>query len=71
MATTSGTLVSDIKSPYSGPYVHYSCTYTSTRANATTKTISVDCVSDTPTEFCAKSGAGYAKITPVLFDFAS
>lgn len=41
MATTSGTLVSDIKSSYSGPYVHYSCTYTSTRTNAATKTISV------------------------------
>lgn len=41
MATISGTLVSDIKSSYSGPYVHYSCTYTSTRSNSTTKTISV------------------------------
>ena len=40
-------------------------------SEAATKTISVDCVSDTPTEFCAKSGAGYARITPVLFDFAS
>lgn len=41
MATTSGTLVNDISSPYSSPYVHYSCTYTATRAINTTTSISV------------------------------
>lgn len=41
MAATSGTLVNDISSPYSSPYVHYSCTYTATRASNTTTSISV------------------------------
>lgn len=41
MATVSGTLVNDIKSSYGSPYVHYSCTYVSTRENTTTATISV------------------------------
>lgn len=41
MATVSGTLVDDVKSSYGSPYVHYSCTYVSTRANTTTATISV------------------------------
>lgn len=41
MATKSGTLVNDVKSPYSSPYVHYSCSYTAERASATTVGISV------------------------------
>lgn len=41
MATKSGSLVDDVKSPYSGPYVHYSCSYTTERASATTAGISV------------------------------
>lgn len=41
MATVSGTLVNDVKSSYGSPYVHYSCTYVSTRENTTTATISV------------------------------
>ena len=41
MATKSGPLVNDVKSPYSGPYVHYSCLYTTERASATTTGISV------------------------------
>lgn len=41
MATKSGTLVNNVKSPYSGPYVHYSAAYTSTRANSSSKSISV------------------------------
>lgn len=41
MATVSGTLVNDVKSSYGSPYVHYSCTYVSTRENTTAATISV------------------------------
>ena len=41
MATKSGSLVDDIKSPYSSPYVHYSCSYTTERASTTTAAISV------------------------------
>lgn len=41
MATKSGSLVDDIKSPYSSPYVHYSCSYTTERASTTTAGISV------------------------------
>lgn len=41
MATKSGTLVSDVKSTYSGPYVHYSCAYVSTRADASKAAVSV------------------------------
>lgn len=40
----------------------YNCTESSEEA---TKTISTTCVSDTPTENCAKSGNGYARITYV------
>ena len=41
MATKSGTLVNDVKSPYSSPYVHYSASYTSTRADSSTASISI------------------------------
>ncbi len=41
MATTSGTLVNDVKSPYSGPYVHYSATYFSARADASSQAVTV------------------------------
>lgn len=41
MATKSGSLVDDVKSPYSGPYVHYSCSYITERASTTTAAISV------------------------------
>ena len=41
MATTSGTLVNDVKSPYAGPYVHYSCTYTAERADSASANVSV------------------------------
>lgn len=41
MATKSGTLVNDVKSPYSSPYVHYSAAYTSTRADSSTASISI------------------------------
>ena len=41
MATTSGTLVNDVKSPYAGPYVHYSCTYTAERVNTASADVSV------------------------------
>ena len=41
MAMKSGSLVDDIKSPYSSPYVHYLCSYTTERASATTVGISV------------------------------
>lgn len=41
MATVSGTLVNDVKSSYGSPYVHYSCTYVSTRADASSSAVSV------------------------------
>lgn len=41
MATVSGTLVNDVKSPYAGPYVHYSCTYTAERADSASANVSV------------------------------
>lgn len=45
MATKSGTLVNDVKSPYSSPYVHYSATYSSEREDASSPAVSVtlDC----------------------------
>ena len=41
MATVSGTLVNDVKSNYGSPYVHYSCTYVSTRADEDVSAVSV------------------------------
>ena len=41
MATVSGTLVNDVKSSYGSPYVHYSCTYVSTRADTSSEAVSV------------------------------
>ena len=41
MATTSGTLVNDVKSPYAGPYVHYLCNYTAERADSASANVSV------------------------------
>ena len=41
MATVSGTLVNDVKSSYGSPYVHYSCTYVSTRADTSSSAVSV------------------------------
>lgn len=41
MATTTGSLCEDVKSPYSGPYVHYSCEYTSERADTASSAVSV------------------------------
>lgn len=41
MATVSETLVNDVKSSYGSPYVHYSCTYVSTRADTSSSAVSV------------------------------
>ena len=41
MATYTGSLCEDVKSPYSGPYVHYSCAYTSSRASASASAFTV------------------------------
>ena len=41
MAIKTGTLVNDVQSPYSSPYVHYSCTYSAERADASSSTVAV------------------------------
>ncbi len=69
MATKSGSLVNDVKSPHSSPYVHYSATYTSTRADSSTKSISISLTfkawlnSSTSTLGTGKSLVVYARIS--------
>lgn len=41
MASKTGTLVNDVKSPYSSPYVHYSAAYSSSRTDGNQKDFSV------------------------------
>ena len=41
MSARNGTLVNDVRSPFSSPFIHYSATYTSERENSLSGTVTV------------------------------